>query len=315
MLTAEQTQARMRGIGGSDAAVVCGLSPFKSLYQLYLEKRGEAPPDEDETLNMKFGSLLEEPIVSHYCDVTGRLVRRQPLAVHDRYPFMLANIDRQILKDSRGPGILEVKTTNDWSGRGIVGRDDIPDHYYLQAQHYLAVYEYDWASIAILIGTSRFVWFDIERNDDVIDELIRQEGAFWERVQAGEPPEVDGSARTAELLKRLYPRDTGKRITATAPELFHAALQLSQAKAAMKEAEDAKDHFENQIKSAMGDASEMALDGWGTITWKRAKDSTVDKLNLDKLKAQYPEAYAACLEREVRPGSRRLVVKPLKEVA
>lgn len=313
MLTAEQYVGRRQGIGGSDAAVVVGLSPFKTPYQLYLEKRGEAPPDDEDTLAMKFGSLLEEPIVQHYCDVTGRAVRRQPLTFHDEHQFMLANIDRQILNDSRGPGILEVKTTNDWTGRSIHGVEDIPDHYYLQAQHYLAVYDYRWASLAILIGGSRFVWFDVERNDAVIEELIQQEREFWDRVVTGHAPPIDGSPKTGELLKRLYPQDTGKVLTIDAPELIESARRLVVAKALVKTAEADITRYENILKSAIGDASEAILDDWGKITWKTAAPSTKESLDLDLLKANYPEAYAACLKRETRNGSRRFLLKPDRE--
>jgi putative phage-type endonuclease len=315
MLTAEQKQQRTQGIGGSDAAVVVGLSPFKTPYQLYLEKRGAVPASEEETLAMKFGTLLEEPIAQHYCDVTGRQVRKQPTVFHDQYPFMLANIDRQILKDPRGPGVLEVKTTNEWSGRSIQGVEDIPDHYYCQAQHYMAVYDYAWASFAVLIGGQRFIWFDIERHDGVIAELIRQEAEFWERVQTGNPPPIDGAPRTGDLLKKLYPRDTGKVLTIQAPELIEAARQLVSAKALVKKVEADVTLYENQLKSAIGEASEAVLPGFGAITWKSAKDSVKESIDLDKLKAAYPEVYAACLTQELRHGGRRFLLKPTKECA
>jgi len=311
-LTLEQKEARKSGIGGSDAAAVVGLSPFKTPFQLYCEKRGEVPENEEETLAMKFGTLLEEPIVSHYCDVTGRQVRRQPMTAHTDHPFMLANIDRQILKDPRGPGILEVKTTNEWSGRGIHTENDIPDHYFIQAQHYLAVYGYDWASLAILIGGQRFVWFDVQREQAVIDELIRQEAAFWERVQAGNPPPIDGSERTGELIKRMYPRDNGKIITLDAEELKTAAAALVGLKATLKAMETEKVNLENILKSAIGDASVADVPGWGAITWKRAKDSVRTSLDMDKLKADYPEVVAACTKTETVPGSRRFLLKPAK---
>lgn len=312
MLTLEQKEARTKGIGGSDAAVVVGLSPFKSPYQLYLEKRGEAPVSEEETFRMQLGNILEEPVAQLYCEKTGRSLRRQPLAFHDDYPFMLANIDRQILKDPRGPGIYEGKTTNDWTGRDIHGANDIPDHYYIQAQHYMAVYDYAWASFGILIGTARFVWCDIERNEEVIAELIRQESEFWERVQTGTPPPIDGSTHTGELLKKLYPNDTGKTIVIEHPTLIQAASALVSAKALVKQTEAEITLYENQLKSAIGDASIATLPGFGEITWKQAAGSTKETLDLDKLKAEFPEAYAACFTSTFRSGSRRFLLKPTK---
>jgi putative phage-type endonuclease len=313
MLTEAQLEARKAGIGGTDAAVVVGLSPFKSPYQLCLEKMGVELPDEEETLAMELGNILEEPVVQLYRLRTGRAVRRQPMVAHDDYPWMLANIDRQIINDPRGPGIYEGKTTNEWSGREIHGANDVPDHYYIQAQHYMAVYDYAWASFGVLIGTSRFVWFDIDRNDDVIAELIKQEAEFWERVQTRNPPPVDGSTRTADLIKRMYPKDTGKVLTVNAPELIEAANSLVALKTALKGYEADQTRYENMLKNACGDASEMILEGFGSITWKRAKDSVSEKLNVEKLKATYPDAYAACLEAKTRPGSRRFLIKPAKE--
>lgn len=315
MLTEAQKEQRLLGIGGSDSAVVVGLSPFKSPYQLYLEKRSEAPLDEEETLQMELGNILEEPVAQLYCQRTGRAMRRQPMTSHDQYPFMLANIDRQILKDPRGPGIYEGKTTNEWSGRNIHGANDVPDHYYIQAQHYMAVYDYAWASFGVLIGTSRFAWFDVDRNDDVIAELIKQEAEFWDRVQTGNPPSLDGSPRTADLIKRLYPQDTGKVLQIATPELIEAAMALVGVKTLIKREETAQTEYENKLKSAMGDASVMQLLGWGEITWKKAKDSTSQELNLDRLKQEFPEAYAACMETKTKPGSRRFLVKPAKEQA
>lgn len=312
-LTLEQKAMRSKGIGGSDAAVVVGLSPFKTPYQLYLEKRGEAPEDEEETLAMELGTLLEEPVAQLYCKRTKREIRRQPLAFHNEHPFMLANIDRQILKDPRGPGILEVKTTNEWSGRAIHGVEDIPDHYYLQAQHYLAVYDYAWASVAILIGLGRFVWFDVERNDAVIAELICQEGEFWERVQTGNAPPVDGSARTGELIKRMYPRDTGKVLTIEAPELIRAAKDMAEAKAQVKREEALITASENVLKSAIGDATEAILPGFGKITWKTNKDGVKEWVDLDLLKADFPQAYAACFKQQKKTGARPFLLKPTKE--
>jgi putative phage-type endonuclease len=313
MLTTEQHAARRNGIGGSDAAVIVGLSPFKSAYQLYLEKRGEAPIGEEETFAQQLGNILEEPVAQLYCERTGRTMRRQPLATHAQYPWMLANIDRQILKDPRGPGVYEGKTTNEWTGRDINGVADIPDHYFLQAQHYMAVYEYAWASFGILIGTKRFVWCDIERNDEVIAELIRQESEFWDRVQTGTPPPVDGSERTSDLIKRLYPSDTGATLTIDAPELIAAATQLANEKKALKDLEERIGRYENMLKSAIGGASIAVLPGFGHITWKQAAPSTKEALDVEKLKAEFPDAYAACFKAETRPGSRRFLLKPDKK--
>ncbi len=52
-LTPEQLEARKQGIGGSDAPVVAGLSPWKSPLTLYYEKSGAMPVSEDENEAME----------------------------------------------------------------------------------------------------------------------------------------------------------------------------------------------------------------------------------------------------------------------
>ena len=73
-LTAEQLATRSTGLGGSDAAVACGVSRWKTPYQLYLEKRGEVPPIE-QTEPMRWGHLLEPLVRQEYSERTGRVVR------------------------------------------------------------------------------------------------------------------------------------------------------------------------------------------------------------------------------------------------
>ena len=37
---------RRMGIGGSDASVIAGVNPFRSVFQLWKEKTGQAEPEE-----------------------------------------------------------------------------------------------------------------------------------------------------------------------------------------------------------------------------------------------------------------------------
>jgi len=313
MLTLEQKEFRKNGLGGSDAAAVVGLSPYKSPYQLFLEKRGEAPQEEEETLAMEIGNILEEPIAQLYAKKTGRQIRRHPTRVSDDYPYMLVNVDRIVVNDPRGPGYLEIKTANEWVGSGIRGAEDLPDHFYIQGQHGLAVTEWEWMSFAILVGGSRFIWFDLARNDEVIAELIKQEAEFWDRVQTGRAPAIDGSERTADLLKRMYPKDTGKTITIEAPELIHAAQLFVKYKEQEKHVESELKRLGNMLKSAIGDASEAVLPGFGAISWKASKETVKESIDRKKLQAEFPDAYAACCATETVPGSRRFLPKPIKE--
>lgn len=97
----EWLNERKKGIGGSDASALCGLSPYKTPLQLWEEKRGLLGQKEDNEA-MLWGRTLEPVIRQRYSDVTGRPVRLPTeILRHPTNDFMLANIDG-FTDDSRG---------------------------------------------------------------------------------------------------------------------------------------------------------------------------------------------------------------------
>ena len=308
-LTPEQLAARQCGIGGSDAGAVVGLSPFKSTLQCYYEKRGEAPLSEEETEAMEWGTLLEEPIAQKFSRVTGLKVRKQPLKIATGNRFMLASIDRQILGET---AILECKALNAFTR--IESASDLPDYMYLQAMHYLEVYGYDKMYFAILIGGQKFVQFPVKRDQATIDMLVAAEAEFWRRVELGDPPSVDGSDATKELARRLWPHDSGRIISLDSDDARATVHALLRAKDALKSAEDKKTAAENWLKFRMEDASTCKIPGVGEITWKYTRTHKDEVCDLGKLKADYPEIYAACVTMQEKGGGRRFLVKPEKGI-
>jgi putative phage-type endonuclease len=119
---------RRRGIGGSEAAAILGLSPWATPLDVYLDKIGEGE-DVEETEAMYFGTILEGVVADEFSRRTGLKVRRRnALLTHPDYPWMIANIDRMVV----GGGLLECKTCNafnPWNGV-------VPEHYQIQVQHY-----------------------------------------------------------------------------------------------------------------------------------------------------------------------------------
>ena len=70
-------KTRDLGIGGSDAAVIMGMNSYKSLYRLWMEKTGQADP-EDLTGNMSvyWGTKNEPAIANWFQEETGKKVKR-----------------------------------------------------------------------------------------------------------------------------------------------------------------------------------------------------------------------------------------------
>ena len=126
-------EARRAGIGGSDAAAILGASPWATPLSVWTDKQGltEEKPD---TIAMRFGRDAEEIVAHWFAEDTGKTVARcNAILQHPEHPFMLANIDRQILGERAG---LECKTTSAYNRTGFVG-GSIPPYFYWQCMYYL----------------------------------------------------------------------------------------------------------------------------------------------------------------------------------
>ena len=67
---------RQRGIGGSDISAVLGVNPWKTSYDLWLEKTGRAPLETATTPAMQRGTILEPVVADLYAEETGRRLRK-----------------------------------------------------------------------------------------------------------------------------------------------------------------------------------------------------------------------------------------------
>ena len=139
-----------RIIGGSDAACIIGMNPWKSNVELWLEKTGQCDPDDiSESPLVKYGTQAEAPLRQLYkLDYPDMKVeyKRNNLWINDDYPWAHASLDGWMTDKAGRKGILEIKTTNVMSSRHKEEwKDRIPDNYYCQLLHYLAVTQFDFA--------------------------------------------------------------------------------------------------------------------------------------------------------------------------
>jgi predicted phage-related endonuclease len=314
VLTPEQHDERLKGIGGTDASVIAGVSRFKSPYELALEKWGQLPPPEGNEDLRFFGHLLEDPLAVTYARRTGLKVRRRATRHHPDLPWMLGNIDREILGDPRGPGILEITTT-------AVDEEDIEsvlDAKRVQLQHYFGVYpKHRWGSIVYLLYRKGYLKGfraeEVTRDEPFIEALIVLEQHFYEEVMVKRvPPDPDGTESCKDALRRMYPQDRGTVLTLNEPELAEAFVELLAVRSTVKAAETRKTHLENLFKARLTDAAELQLPGTGTITWRTASPSSKEICDVELLKRDFPEVAQKVMRTELRSTGRRFLVHPAK---
>ena len=279
----EWLKVRKLGLGGSDMAAVLGVNPWTSAIDIWLDKTSDEV-DSKESEPMYWGNVLEEVVAQEFAKRTGLKVRNNNFVLQsEEHPYLLANIDREIVGVDAG---LECKTANafkreEWEG------DNVPDSYYIQCQHYMAVTGKSSWWIACLLGGNTFYYKEIQRNEEVIQIIINSGRAFWELVASKTMPAPDGSKACSDALKRMHPNSNGETID-LGDGYAETVRQYLAAKEDEAAAKTRKTELENILKAAMKD-NEIATAGEHSISWKSIKPR--ETFDSKAFKADHPELY------------------------
>lgn len=304
----EWLEVRKTGIGSSDAAAAVGLNPYQSQLELWLVKTGrdqglpKVDPDCQDN-PMYWGNILEPIVAAHYTRRTGNRVRKINAVLQHPDPdksWMLANIDREVT-GAADVQILECKTA------GINGaklwKDGVPEYVQIQVHHQLAVTGKQAADVAVLLGGQHLEIHRIERDDVLIQNLIKLEREFWQYVVNDTPPPADGSESADLALRCLYPNDAGNTVDfSNDRELSAVFADLVVLRETIAQQEKLESQLKQKLQQAMGNASGAQFET-GQVTFKKSKDSTV--LDLAALLKDQPDL----LQRYplTRAGSRRFL--------
>ena len=274
-------QERKTGIGGSDASVVLGVNPYKSVRELWLEKTGLTDGSAKETGPILRGRVLEPVAADLYAQKTGRKIRRQPMRRHSQYRFMIGNVDRQILAVNgvASTGILEVKCPG-LRSIAKVKAHGLPDYMTVQLMHYMAVYQYSWGSFCLFNAENwELIWFDLEADPSLIATLIEREQEFWSYVvNEIEPPEAT-DAKTVEI-----PKIEGELTIVNDEDWQRMASDLRDARELKQTAETLEETAKTQIQERMhrDELHAVEVDGLarfyyryqaGTTKWKETAEN------------------------------------------
>jgi putative phage-type endonuclease len=266
----EWLKLRSQYIGGSDAAAVVGMNSFSSPYSLWAEKTGKTPGFSGN-LATEVGTYLEEFVAQKFAEVTGKKVRKCNYSfLNSKYPFAIANIDREIVGEDAG---LEIKTTDTLNLKKFKN-GEYPENYYVQCVHYLAVTGKKRWYLAVLIGNKEFKRFTIERDEAEIAALMGEEKDFWECVKNDTPPEIDGSKATTESIKAIYAECNDESTVDLMAYKKDLALYTDLGEQ-IKELQAQQDKAANRIKAFMGESSGGFCDGF-RASWKSQSRKTFD---------------------------------------
>lgn len=180
---------RTNGIGGSDAAAIVGMNPYKTNIELFEEKIGRSMPEDiSDKPCVIYGKKAEEHIRELFkLDYPEYQVEHHEFRILQSipYPFMQASLDGELTDQDGRKGILEIKTTNILqSMQREKWQERIPDNYYLQVLHYLLVTGYEFVVLRAHLNSSwgrevrtQVKHYFIERKEvqEDLDYLLQEE--------------------------------------------------------------------------------------------------------------------------------------------
>jgi len=280
--------SRAGGIGGTDAAAILGLSPYKRPIDIYA---GKIEPDKQPELDKEclyWGSALEPIVRGRYqerfqvqvidpVDLGTVFAKSRPwndsTLIEGREPWMLGAPDGWIPSVDSG---LEVKCSSrkgqEW---GDEGSDEVPAHYLVQVAWYMAVCDAKGWNFAVLFSGNTLAQYRIQRDPQLEKDMIEACRSFWfdNVVKRVEPP-IDESESYGRYLARKFSLNSGAIIKNPSPEIVEWTLAMKTADDEAKSAEDRKREANNHLRALLGDA-QKAMTPYGSVGWVRPEKKEV----------------------------------------
>jgi hypothetical protein len=254
---------RERDITASVAAGLLGAHPYVTPYALHMLKSGAIAADTEETAPMRRGKLLEQVAVQmireDHPEIT---IQEYPVGYYYRDPARRIGATPDVLAtDAQGRrGVIQIKSVEpsifrrDW--RGENGDVDPPLWICIQAIIEAHLTGAEWAAVAPMrVGFGVEIdLIPIPLHAGIMERLQREVAEFWQRVEAGTPPDPD-YGKDGALIARLFPNDDGTEIDLSSDNLIQQIVaDLEASRADKKAAETREKVAKTGIQEKMGAA-------------------------------------------------------------
>lgn len=304
-------------ITGSKVASILQIKgAYMSKYKLYLLMKGLIEePERDET-RLKMGQYAEEMIRKYTRMELGwvyeRIPKNERFKKHPKYPFLGGLVDG-IAKDGNDRFIVEMKNVdirvkNEWLDD--YGDFIIPEKFQCQVYFYMALFDLP-AKIVPVFGGNDPVIIDLPRNPSIENFIITKCCEFWNELEQGIKPNIDGSPQTSEAIKMLFPVSNATMIDGDGltekqtRELILCSEKYQEIHKEIKTLEEEKSKYGNIIRERLGDNDGVVWSDGQKITNKKTKDGI--KFDSKRFKEERLDLYNQYLVKKT--GYRRLNIK------
>lgn len=200
--TKEWLDFRKNGIGGSDAAAILGLNPWKTNIELWEEKTGLVEPKPVTNLiAIEYGIKAEKPLIDLFkLDYPEYIVKPCKDIIYKR-GFLFANLDGELIErqGAKRKGVLEIKTSEIFASMSKEKwTNGVPQNYYIQILHYLITTGYSFAILKAHLRCAdndgkvyirqKHYFFEREKRFEDMRYLYEKEKEFWGYVERRQCP-------------------------------------------------------------------------------------------------------------------------------
>jgi len=174
--TKEWLEWRNQGIGASDAPTIMGENPWKSEDYL-LQEKCEGTNTNFKNCDMERGIALEPEARKSYETKVG--IRVNPACLQSaKHEWQRASVDGLA---ADGSAVVEIKCGKSVYRKASTSRT-VPDYYYGQLQHILAVTHLPSIDFYCYLPGLPEVHLCIPRDDRYIKRLLDAEYLFWQKI-------------------------------------------------------------------------------------------------------------------------------------
>jgi predicted phage-related endonuclease len=273
---------RLRYIGASEVAIVCGEAQWGSAAALFAEKKGLRPPQIDTGV-LRRGRWGEAAVFEALADERPEWeIRRAKVHVVNEETRCACTPDGFALApDREGMGIVQAKVVSRAIFRqkwlyepddNAYGEATPPISYVMQTLKEMELNELSWGVLAVLIN-GEYDWtfrlFDVERNPVLEDRINYNVAEFFRRyLDPGIMPPFEPQ-RDEQLVKALYPKDDGTSIDLTADNRAIALVdELIETQAACKRMQAQEKAIKTELQGKLGESTYGLLPDGRCLSWK-----------------------------------------------
>lgn len=276
---------RRGGVSASNAAVILGMSPYKTPWRLWAELKGVVPvADISNNPHVKHGVILE-PYARSWFEEDRHALALPLCAESVVEPVIRCSFDG-VLEHAE---VLEIKCPSTASFLDVLEHgvaSEAYNLYYPQVQHQLFVSGGKKGYLMFFHTRYTPVVFEIARDDAFIAAMVVKELEFWQMVVNGvEPPK--------DPVRDAFMPDEDTRLFwgVRAEQLRVVERQLEQHLSRVEKLKTERDLYRDQLVGRMGDFLQAEAEGVrisrfvakGSIDWK----AVVAKLDPDFSEDKY----------------------------